>query len=865
MKFWKTPGKGFGGAVRYLFTGRRDQPSDKQAELLGSKGVSTNSVAGMIADFELGRDVNPRVNVAVWHASLSFNPDDEARLNNARMLAIAEGFLHKMGMDNTQYIIVRHHDSPDNQHLHIVANRVNNEGKSIVAGQDFYRADQALKELIAEHGLTPPGERRPALQHPERFRPVDLARYQMLAVIDPAMRQETQRPQLLANLKEVGISSQLHYNLQGKATGISFEKDGYCLKGSALGPHLSLAEIDKQLAANELKQRAETHASAVAAARPSQPLKGLVSAVETPSSSAVTVKSAEPDKAPTQSVPVGAGALDATSGASSSAAAEVKSTVLGQELSAELQDVQSGIVQKMESGLAAEKSTAAVPIPAAQAALPPTVESAMTGEAAVPLPVRPRQDAAEPVTGKATPLQTPAGADTSSSTALTELPVPRTVGPNERMSSADSLTAAEAATQLNPGRPPAPTALPALSLAEMLVSTVPDLPNAPAESELPTTLIPAQQAATMTPESPRRVVAAPAAGAGGTAVAPPEADKQMPAPPVMDRTPAVPLPEHSVQLPVPASGAVLPPTVVAADPPVGEKGAAELPAGRSPLGRMVPADPTAATPPVETVAQPPRSAPGVSTPAVVTPPTAVPLSASASLPANVAGTAPSTVANVAWQHGVIRMRATENGTGEARLSNVRAALVKVGATVGEVVPPAAAGSTVALLAYSFDPASTRLDEVNKLLLQVEASCFGQKGRTGMVREQLHPWHQPGVLPEADSLKWPEREGQFNQAQILVTDPVRGQERAGNVAKALRGAGATVSETTRDDQGRFTMQVCYHTCTPTINDIDTVLAKVAAPALLGMEVKETEQHKEARLSGIMVVAERQKENDNYISI
>ena len=690
MKFWKTPGKGFGGAVRYLFTGRRDQPSDKQVELLGSKGVSTNSVAEMIADFELGRDVNPRVNVAVWHASLSFNPDDETRLNNAQMLAIAGGFLHKMGMDNTQYVIVRHHDSPDNQHLHIVANRVDNEGKSIVAGRDFHRADLALNELIEEHGLTPPGKRRTELQHPERFRPVDRARYEMLAVIDPAMRQETQRPQLLAALKEEGISSQLHYNLQGVATGISFEKDGYCLKGSALGPHLSLAEIDKQLAVNELKQRAETHVPAVAAARSPQPLEGLVSAVETPPSSAVTVKSAEPDKAPTQLVPMGAGALDSTSEALSSAAAEVKSTVIERELSAEPKDVQSGKAQKIESGLDDEKSTAAVPIPAAQAALPPTVESAITREAAASLPVRPRQDATEPVTGKATPLQTPVGADTSLSAASTELPVPRTVGPNERMSSADSLAAAEAANQLNPGTPTAPVALPAMSLAEMLVSGVPDLPSAPA-------------------------VAAPA---------------------------------------------------------------------------------------------------------------------------------------VAWQYGTISLMNSKEGTSEEQINAVRAKLLKAGVEVNKIELLIPGQLSSAVLPYRFNPNMPSLEKVTAVLDTIQASD------NSTVREQVHTWNPSGKHPFADRADWPEREGQFNHARILIQDAETGVARAERVTADLRDAGAYVSKPTRTEDGQVTIRVCYHTYVPAIDGINSTLDRCKNSP--NIEVQESTRENTARYAGAVGVGMRQNE-------
>jgi hypothetical protein len=248
-------GKEFGGIVRYLKTGRRDQSSDKQAEILGSSGVSTNSPAEMIADFNTGRALNPKLGYAVWHTSLSFNPDDTAQLDSAKMLAIAEGYLKKMGLDNTQYVIVRHRDIADNQHLHIIANRVDNDGNSISDGRNFYRSKQARKELIVEFGLTPIKEQRPELQHPERFRGIDLARYELLTTINQALTTETKRPHLLATLQAAGIGVQERFDKEGKPTGISFEKDGYSFKGSALGRHLSSAGIDKQLAANELKQQ----------------------------------------------------------------------------------------------------------------------------------------------------------------------------------------------------------------------------------------------------------------------------------------------------------------------------------------------------------------------------------------------------------------------------------------------------------------------------------------------------------------------------------------------------------------------------------------------------------------------------------
>jgi hypothetical protein len=230
-----TIGRSFGGVVRYQFEGRKDQPSDKQAEVLVAVGVRADSAAHMSADFNRGRQLNPNLGQAVWHTSLSFNPDDAAKLDSVKMRAIAEGYVQKMGLDKTQYAIIRHHDQPDNQHLHIIANRVGDDGQTIKDGQNFFRSKQALKELIQEHGLTPPQGLRPEKQHPTQLQGAELTKYEIKEALHQALAIATNRPALLATLQAQQISAREFANKAGEVTGISFEKDGTVFKGSQLG------------------------------------------------------------------------------------------------------------------------------------------------------------------------------------------------------------------------------------------------------------------------------------------------------------------------------------------------------------------------------------------------------------------------------------------------------------------------------------------------------------------------------------------------------------------------------------------------------------------------------------------------------
>jgi hypothetical protein len=219
--------------------------------------VRADSAAHMSMDFNRGRQLKPNLGQAVWHTSLSFNPDDAAQLDSAKMLVIAEGYVQKMGLDNTQYTIIRHHDQADNQHLHIIANRVDNDGKTIKDGQNFYLSKVALTELIQEHGLTPPKGLRPEKQHPERLHGVDLTRHELKEALRTALTTATDGKDLRQQLNGQDITFRLFQTKEGKPTGISFSKKGQTLKGSEIGREYSLAGIMKQLEANQATRQAE--------------------------------------------------------------------------------------------------------------------------------------------------------------------------------------------------------------------------------------------------------------------------------------------------------------------------------------------------------------------------------------------------------------------------------------------------------------------------------------------------------------------------------------------------------------------------------------------------------------------------------
>ena len=139
-------GSSFGGCVRYV-TGK------DEAKILVSDGVLLGTNAEIVQSFELQRQLNPRIKKPVGHIALSFKPEDKPRLTDEFMAKIALEYMQMMGITDTQFIIVRHHNT-DNPHCHIVYNRINNESKLLSDRNDYRRNEQVTKALKSRYGLT---------------------------------------------------------------------------------------------------------------------------------------------------------------------------------------------------------------------------------------------------------------------------------------------------------------------------------------------------------------------------------------------------------------------------------------------------------------------------------------------------------------------------------------------------------------------------------------------------------------------------------------------------------------------------------------------------------------------------------------
>ena len=229
-------GSSFAGCIRYV-TGK------DEAKILASDGVLLGTNAEMAQSFELQRQLNPRIKKPVGHIALSFKPEDKPRLTDEFMAKIALEYMQMMGIKDTQFIIVRHHNT-DNPHCHIVYNRINNEGKLISDRNDYRRNEQVTKALKSKYGFTYGTDK--SNTNTRKLRNAERAKYEIHNAVKGALKATDSWHKFKKELAKRGVHLEFVYKdkAQTKVQGIRFCKDGYSFKGTQISRDYSFGKLN---------------------------------------------------------------------------------------------------------------------------------------------------------------------------------------------------------------------------------------------------------------------------------------------------------------------------------------------------------------------------------------------------------------------------------------------------------------------------------------------------------------------------------------------------------------------------------------------------------------------------------------------
>jgi len=194
-------GASFGGCTAYAY-------GKDQAEVIAHDGIIPDDPKMAAKCFEIQSQLNPRVSKPVGHIAISFKPEDKPRLTNGFMVQVAKEYMEKMGIKDTQYVIVRHHNTP-NPHCHLIFNRVDNNGKRISDSNWLKRNVRVCKELKQKYGLTF-GEGK-SQTRTERLRPNERTRYEMANDVKSALKDSHSWKDFSNNLKTYSIRAEIKF------------------------------------------------------------------------------------------------------------------------------------------------------------------------------------------------------------------------------------------------------------------------------------------------------------------------------------------------------------------------------------------------------------------------------------------------------------------------------------------------------------------------------------------------------------------------------------------------------------------------------------------------------------------------------
>ena len=234
----------------------------EESRILEAEGIMPPEVKDMVQDFKDQTMLNPRLKNNVGHISLSFSPKDAPRMTDALMTQIAKEYMQKMGITDTQYLLVRHLDQP-HPHCHLVYNRVGNNGQTISDRNIKIRNAKVCRELTEKYGLyLAPGKddvRR------ERLREPDKTRYEIYDAIKGCLPKCKNWNELEGKLKEQGINVRYKYcGSTSQKQGVLFSKNGLEFSGSKVDRAFSFSKLDRHF--GQAQQRHTTLMSGLKAA-----------------------------------------------------------------------------------------------------------------------------------------------------------------------------------------------------------------------------------------------------------------------------------------------------------------------------------------------------------------------------------------------------------------------------------------------------------------------------------------------------------------------------------------------------------------------------------------------------------------------
>ena len=235
-------GKSFKGCLLYCLNDKLQGKNPKEVMKDRAEVLLFNQCYGnqkeLIQQFNEVRQLNFKLSKPVLHITLSLAPGEQ--LSKDKLMQLCQDCAKDMGFENNQYLAIHHKDT-SHQHLHIVANRIGFDKRTVSDSNNFQKIAVYCRKMELKFNLTPVLSPRKFLAREQRQIPrQDGRKEQLKRDIQQALQQVNNYQQFEQKMKVLG------YQVL-KTRGISFIDDKKVkIKGSEVG--FSLMKIEKILA-----------------------------------------------------------------------------------------------------------------------------------------------------------------------------------------------------------------------------------------------------------------------------------------------------------------------------------------------------------------------------------------------------------------------------------------------------------------------------------------------------------------------------------------------------------------------------------------------------------------------------------------
>ena len=222
-------------------------PDDVRGELVYIQNLALQKLSdgrfdinNLSKQFLDNMEKNRRLTKFIWHQSFSFPPGESPQ--NDKVIGIAVQFAKDFGFEDNQMAVFRHNDKA-HDHFHIVANRINYNGKNTADHFNNYaRIGKFCRKMELELGLQITPEMHLTAENKQQRQTEDQALLKLKAAIDQILPNVSGMQQLATELKGQGFKTLVQ-------RGITFinTKNGMKVKGSQIGREYSLANLEKRL------------------------------------------------------------------------------------------------------------------------------------------------------------------------------------------------------------------------------------------------------------------------------------------------------------------------------------------------------------------------------------------------------------------------------------------------------------------------------------------------------------------------------------------------------------------------------------------------------------------------------------------